>query len=407
MTSRPATSQVRSVDDHRDAIQQLLRPLAARPAESAAVPAALGRQLAEDVHAPVDLPVFRNSAMDGYAVRAASVVVAPVTLPLAGVVAAGNPGTTPLPDGAAMKVMTGAPIPPGADCVVPVEDAHSDSVAVTIERGRSAGEFVREAGTDVRTGELLVSAGTRLAPRHIAALAAVGVAEVPVSRPIRAAILTTGDELVPAGSTLRPGQIYNSNGIALAAALTANGVLVAGVEHSTDDPGEFHRLLHAATESADVVFTSGGVSKGDFEVVKEVLQPLGGQFGSVAVQPGGPQGLTVVDGVPVLSFPGNPVSTIVSFEVFARPLLRRLAGLPEIETWELPLLEPVKSPAGRRQFLRGRVTHAGVTAASGPGSHLIAGMAWADVLIDLPATSTAIPAGATVLVRSLSAAPSR
>jgi molybdopterin molybdotransferase len=401
MTSRPTTSPARSVDDYRDEIEQLLRPLAARPTESVAVPAALGRQLAEDVRSPVDLPVFRNSAMDGYAVLAESVVVAPVTLPLAGVVAAGNPGATPLPAGTAMKVMTGAPIPPGADCVVPVEDVHADGPGVTIERGRSAGEFVREPGTDVRTGELLVPAGTMLAPRHIAALAAVGLPAVPVLRQVRAAVLTTGDELVPAGSTLQPGQIYNSNGIALAAALTANGVLVTGVEHSTDDPAVFRRLLSAATESADIVFTSGGVSKGDFEVVKEVLQPLGGQFGSVAVQPGGPQGLTVVDGVPVLSFPGNPVSTMVSFEVFARPILRHLAGLSEVDIRQVPLLEPVKSPAGRRQFLRGRVTDAGVEAVSGPGSHLVAGMAWADALIDIPAESTAIPAGATVQVRLL------
>ncbi|MFE7798066.1 gephyrin-like molybdotransferase Glp [Nocardia sp. NPDC057440] len=401
MTSRPATSQVRSVDDYRDAIEQLLRPLAARTAESAPVPAALGRQLATDVHSPVDLPVFRNSAMDGYAVRSETVVVAPVLLPVAGVVAAGSPGATPLPPGAAMKVMTGAPIPPGADCVVPVEDVHTDGTMVTIERGRSAGEFVREPGTDVRAGELLIAAGTRLAPRHIAALAAVGLPSVPVLRPLRAAVLTTGDELVPAGTPLQPGQIYNSNGIALAAALTANGVLVTAVEHSTDDPGVFRRLLTAATESADIVFTSGGVSKGDFEVVKEVLKPLGGQFGSIAVQPGGPQGLTVVDGVPVLSFPGNPVSTMVSFEVFARPILRRLAGLPEVLTRELPLLEPVKSPSGRRQFLRGRVTDAGVEAVSGPGSHLIAGMAWAEVLIDIPAEATSVPAGASVVVRSL------
>lgn len=409
--SPPATA--RSVDAYRDTIEALLRPLAARAVESVAVSAALGRQLADDIHAPVDLPVFRNSAMDGYAVRAESVVVTPVTLPLVGVVAAGAAGQTPLPHGAAMKVMTGAPIPPGADCVVPVEDVHSDDATVTIERGRTAGEFVREPGTDVRTGDLLARAGTTLAPRHIAALAAVGLPNVPVFQLIRAAVITTGDELVAAGTALRPGQIYNSNGIALAAALSATGVDVVSVEHSTDDPAKFRALLCAATQSADIVFTSGGVSKGDFEVVKDVLEPLGGEFGSVAMQPGGPQGLTVINGVPVLSFPGNPVSTMVSFEVFARPTLRRIAGLPVVESYEVPLRTAVRSPAGRRQFLRGQLVHddsaapglhrrpTAVEVTSGPGSHLIAGMAWADVLIDVPAEATSLPIGAPVRVWSL------
>ncbi|MET8774623.1 gephyrin-like molybdotransferase Glp [Nocardia sp. NPDC004654] len=401
MNSRPAGATARTVDDYRDSIEQLLRPLAARPVESVAVPAALGRKLAADVRSPIDLPVFRNSAMDGYAVRADDVAVAPVTLPLAGVVAAGQPGRAPLPVGAALKVMTGAPIPPGADCVVPVEDTRADGRAVIVERGRAAGEFVREPGTDVRADALLVPAGVALTPRHIAALAAVGVPTVPVFHPVRAAVITTGDELVPAGRPLRPGQIYNSNGIALAAALAANGAAVVSVEHSTDDPAVFRRLLSSATRSADLVFTSGGVSKGDFEVVKDVLAAQGGVFGSVAVQPGGPQGLTVLDGVPVLSFPGNPVSTMVSFEVFARPILRHLSGLPPVRTSEVPLLEAVRSPAGRRQFLRGRLTENGVEPFSGAGSHLIAGMAWADVLIDIPADTTELTAGTPVLVHEL------
>ncbi|MGV9613012.1 molybdopterin molybdotransferase MoeA [Nocardia xishanensis] len=401
MNSRPASVSARSVDEYRDSIEQLLRPLAARPVESVSVPAALGRKLAADIRSPIDLPVFRNSAMDGYAVRAGDVAVAPVTLPLAGVVAAGQPGQGPLPAGAALKVMTGAPIPPGADCVVPVEDTRRDGSAVTIERGRGAGEFVREPGTDVRAGALLVPAGVALTPRHIAALAAVGVPAVPVFQPVRAAVVTTGDELVPAGRPLRSGQIYDSNGIALAAALAANGAAVVSVEHSTDDPAVFRRLLSAATRSADLVFTSGGVSKGDFEVVKDVLAAQGGLFGSVAVQPGGPQGLTVLDGVPVLSFPGNPVSTMVSFEVFARPMLRQLSGLPPVRTSEVPLRAAVRSPAGRRQFLRGRLTEDGVEPVAGAGSHLIAGMAWADVLIDIPAETTELAAGAPVRVREL------
>ncbi|OQS14744.1 molybdopterin molybdenumtransferase MoeA [Nocardia donostiensis] len=406
MSSRPATASVRSVDEYRDSIEQLLRPLAARPVESVPVPAALGRQTADDVAALIDLPVFRNSAMDGYAVRAEDVADTPMTLPLSGTIAAGDPGREPLAPGTARKVMTGAPLPEGADCVVPVEDTRTEGGAVVIEQSRHRGDFVREPGTDVRAGAPLVPAGITLAPRHIAALAAVGLPTVRVFQPIQAAIITTGDELVSAGNALRPGQIYDSNGIALAAALIANGVEVTGVEHSADDPVVFRQLLTAATESADLVFTSGGVSKGDFEVVKEALAPLGGWFGPVAVQPGGPQGLTVVNGVPVLSFPGNPVSTMVSFEVFARPILRRLSGLPAVAVFEVPLRETVRSPGGRRQFLRGRLVHAAglpesVEVVAGPGSHLIASMAAADVLIDIPAEVTELAEGATVRVWSL------
>ncbi|MGW1741471.1 molybdopterin molybdotransferase MoeA [Nocardia sp. NPDC001965] len=407
MISRPASRPVRSADDYRDTIEQLLRPLAARPVEYIPVAEALGRQLAEDQHAPIDLPVFRNSAMDGYAVRSQDVAVTPVTLPLTGVVAAGDPGREALAPGTARKVMTGAPLPAGSDCVVPVEDTTADSNSVRIERGRSAGEFVREPGSDIRAGAGLVTAATMLAPRHIAALAAAGVARVPVFAPVRAVVISTGSELVTAGTLLRPGQIYNSNGIALAAALTANGVEVAGVEHCGDEPADFRGLLDAATAAADLVITTGGVSKGDFEVVREVLIPLGGEFGSVAMQPGGPQGLTVVDGVPVLSFPGNPVSAVVSFEVLARPILRHLSGLAPVPEYELPLLGAVRrSPEGRRQFLRGRLVWNGsrphaVEVVSGPGSHLVASMAAADVLIDIPAAITELPPGATVRVWTL------
>ncbi|MFE3541590.1 gephyrin-like molybdotransferase Glp [Nocardia sp. NPDC059177] len=401
MNPRPATASARSVDEYRDIVAALLAHLAGRPDEQVPVPGALGRTLSADVVSPIDLPVFRNSAMDGYAVRAADVAVTPVELPVTGVIAAGKAGAETLPDGAAMKVMTGAPLPPGADCVVPVEDVQAGADRILVERGRARGEFVREAGTDVRVGALVARAGTVLAPRHIAALAAVGLPTVPVLTRLRAVCLTTGDELRPAGSELAPGQIYNSNGIALAAALRADGVEVADIAHSTDDAAEFTAVLRAAVASADLVFTSGGVSKGDFEVVKDVLAPLGGTFGPVAVQPGGPQGYTVVDGVPVLSFPGNPVSTMVSYAVFARPAVRALAGLPAPEATETTLLTPVRSPAGKRQYLRGLRTGDGVEVISGPGSHLIAGMAWADVLVDVPAEVTSLAVGAPVRILSL------
>lgn len=387
--------------EHQRHIRELLAPLETRAVENLPMPRALGRALARDVHAPIDLPVFRNSAMDGYAVRASSLITVPVTLPVHGTIAAGEPGDEPLADGAAMKIMTGAPLPTGADCVVPVEHTDGGESTVTVRTPRVSGDFVREPGTDVRNGMLLMKAGTVLAPRHIAVLAAVGAVTVPVRRPISAVTITTGNELVAAGSRLGPGQIYDSNGIALAAALEANGVQVIGVAHSTDDRDEFRRILDAAINSADVVFTSGGVSMGDYEVVKETLEPLGGEFGVVAVQPGGPQGTTVLDGVAVLSFPGNPVSAMVSFEIFARPVLRDLAGLRTVAVETLPVTTDLVSPAGRRQFRRGRRTDDAVEVVSGPQSHLIAGMALADVLIDIPEEVTSVPAGSPVGVLAL------
>ena len=391
----------RSVAEHIDAVAKLLRPLADPPAEDVSLWEASGRVTATEVRSPLDLPLFRNSQMDGFAVDSATIASTPVTLPNAGTVAAGDAGAAAFEPGTALKVMTGAPVPAGADCVVPVEDTTVEDESVTVRRSRSAGEFVREAGSDVRTGEVLLAAGTVLAARHIAALAAVGIQVVVVRWPPRVAVITTGAELVEAGKPLSPGHIYDSNGIALATALSDNGVDVVSVARSTDDVGVFRELLTAATAAADVVVTSGGVSMGDFEVVKETLAPLGGWFGHVAMQPGGPQGLSVVDGVPVLSFPGNPVSTLVSFEVFAAPLLRAAAGLAAKRSWTSTLARDVTSAPGRRQFLRGRTTDGSVELVSGPGSHLVAGMALANVLVDVPAEATSITAGSTVRVWEL------
>lgn len=396
------TSGRRSVEEHAQHVARLLEPL--RTAGHVQVPlsAALGRTLTETIDAPIDLPAFRNSQMDGYAVSAASVADVPVTLPVTAVIAAGD-AVSALPAGGALKIMTGAPMPDGADAVVPVEDTTADEPAgtVVVRRAVTTGEFVREAGSDIRAGDPLLPAGTLLAARHIAALAAVGVTEVPVRRRPRAAVISTGSELVTAGAPLTAGRIYNSNGPALAASARANGADVVSIDHSSDDPDEFAQMLAHAVAVADVVFTSGGVSKGDFEVVKDGLAPLGGEFVSVAMQPGGPQGTAVVDGVPILAFPGNPVSTLVSFEVFARPLLRELAGLPAVAPTMLPLSGPVTSIPGRRQFLRGRIDGATITSMAGHGSHLVAAMAGADALLDIPADTTALETGDLVKVLPL------
>ncbi|TQF73267.1 molybdopterin molybdotransferase MoeA [Rhodococcus spelaei] len=391
----------RSVDEHVSRVRALLEPALARRTELVAVTAALGRVLADDVHSPLDLPLFRNSQMDGFAVAAASVTDAPVTLPVAVTVAAGDAGPARLEPGTAVRIMTGAPVPEGADAIVPVEDTESTTDAVTVRVARREGEYVRERGSDVRAGTLLLAAGATLTARHLSMFAAVGMVEVPVLRRPRIAVITTGAELVGAGLPLRPGQIYDSNSIALSASLAANGAEVVSVDRSTDDPEQFREILYRAIASADAVITSGGVSMGEFEVVREVLTPLGGWFGHVAMQPGGPQGLAEVDGVPVLNFPGNPVSTLVSFEVFARSELRRAGGLAPVAEERAPLTVALTSAAGKRQFLRGRRVDGGVTLESGPGSHLVAALARADVLIDVPADVTAMEVGDDVRVWQL------
>ncbi|TFI43948.1 molybdopterin molybdotransferase MoeA [Rhodococcus sp. 1R11] len=389
-----------SVEEHAAAIESLLVDLGTRAAQRVPLTDALGRVAFHDVTSPVDLPLFRNSQMDGYAVDSRSVQSAPVTLPVSTIIAAGPTEPSTLAPGSAAKIMTGAPIPDGADAIVPVEDtAVTTTGAVTVRRARVAGEFVREQGSDVRAGTVLIEAGRLLEPRHISVLAAVGLATVDVRSRPRVAVVTTGAELADAGETLSPGQIFDSNGITLAAHLRASGADVVTVARSTDDPERFRSILTSAAASAELIITSGGVSMGDFEVVKDVLAPLGGQFGSVRMQPGGPQGITMFDGTPVLSFPGNPVSTVVSYIMFARNIVRRSAGLPPVLSGPATLFQSITSPPGRRQLLRGKLRDDGrVELVAGPGSHLVAALAWADVLIDIAAETTELAAGSPVEV---------
>nr|WP_296779926.1 gephyrin-like molybdotransferase Glp [Rhodococcus sp. (in: high G+C Gram-positive bacteria)] len=392
---RPASV---SVEDHIAYVEQLLAPLKTRESDTVAVSDALGRVAATDVASPVDLPLFRNSQMDGYAVRASDVATVPATLFVTGTIAAGPSDATSVQPGTAVKIMTGAPVPELADAIVPVENTSADGEYVTISISRTPGDYVREQGSDVAAGTVLVQSGQMLEPRHIAVLAAVGLSHIAVRSRPKVAVITTGAELVDAGSTLRPGQIFDSNGVTLAAHLRASGADVVAVHRSSDVPDEFRRILSLATESAELVITSGGVSMGDFEVVKDVLAPLGGRFGAVRMQPGGPQGTSVIDGVPVLSFPGNPVSTVVSFLMFARTVIREAAGLEPIPTRAAPLAQAITSISGKRQLLRGKLDSDGVSLIAGPGSHLVAAMAWADVLVDIPAATTELAAGTDVQV---------
>lgn len=380
-----------SVEEHAAHVAELLAPALAPRPETIPVNDALGRVTSAAVLSPVDLPLFRNSQMDGFAVRSADVAPAPTTLPIVGEVAARPSSPPDLAPGTAVRIMTGAVVPNGADAVIPVEDTTSEGGTVTISRGRSVGEFVRERGSDLRTGDELLPAGQRLASRHLAVLAAAGLTEIAVIARPRVSIITTGSELVQPGATPVLGQVFDSNGTALAAAVVAAGAVVAARAHVTDDPAE---LIAALAVPADLVLTSGGISMGDYEVVRELLEPRGASVGHVAMQPGGPQATAVWEGVPVICFPGNPVSTQLSFEVFVAPLLRTVAGLPQAVRERRQLSEAVVSVAGRRQFLRGRAAEGGrVVIASGPGSHLVAGLAASDLLVIIPEDVTALNAG--------------
>ncbi len=427
-----------SVDQHRADVAALLAPLveAARRrtrTEDVVLADALGRVLAGDLVAPVAVPLFRNSQMDGYAVLAADVASAsadaPVRLGVAAEIPAA-PGVPPrLAPGTAARIMTGAPVPDGADAVVPVEDtvagtfanaprpdaagpAGDDpagpgaSHAVEVRVPRSAGDFVREAGSDVRPGDVLLPDGTVLAPHHLAAAAACGVGSVRVVARPRVAVLSTGSELVGPGETPGPGQVFDANADALGAAVRRAGGDVVRTARCGDDAARFVAVLAEATAVADLVVTSGGVSQGAYEVVKDVLgggASSGVTFRSVAMQPGGPQGFGTVHGTPVLTFPGNPVSAQVSFAMFLREPLERAAGLPGAERVRTAVLaEPLTSPAGKRQLLRGATGPDGtVRVVGGAGSHLVASMARADVLVDVPADVEEWEAGTEVEVREL------
>ena len=381
-----------TVEEHAARIADLLRGALDPGTERVPLDAALARVTASNVLTPVDLPMFRNSQMDGYAVRAADL---PGTLAVAGVLPAGPAEPAPLQPGTAVRIMTGAMIPEGADAVVPVERAAPEGDRVAFAHAAEPGEYVRERGSDLAAGSLLLRAGRRLESRHLAVLAAAGLTHVDVRAQVRIAVITTGTEVVPPGDAPAPGQLFDSNGTALVAAIRATGALAHSRVHVPDDGGRMLAALGEAT-TADLIITSGGISMGDFEVVREVLEPRGAQVGSVAMQPGGPQATAVFQGTPVVCFPGNPVSTQVSFEVLLAPLLRPLAGLPPAARETRRLASPLRSPAGRRQFLRGRLLPDGQVETSGSSSHLVAGLAAADVLVIVPDDVTELAAGDTV-----------
>jgi molybdopterin molybdotransferase len=400
-------SNLKPVEEH---LAQCLASVSVPPAVGLAPLDALDCVLAEDIVSEVDVPSFDNSSMDGYAVTmpdvAATAPGQPVTLPVVGDVPAGSREPLRLAPGTVVRIMTGAPLPAGADAVVPLEWTDGGIVRVEIGRAPSAGQHVRAAGDDVGKGETLLRQGTRLTPRHIALLAAIGLARVVVHPRPRVVVLSTGRELMEPGQRLGYGQIHDANGYGLAAAAAELGAVARHIGIVADDPREFLARLEDQLVGADLLVTSGGVSMGAYDTVKEVLSQLGTvRFDKVAMQPGMPQGFGTIGpgGTPIFTLPGNPVSALVSFEIFVRPVLRRMLGEADLHRPSLvaEAAQGWRSPAGRRQFVRARLQRradgpAVVTPVGGQGSHLVADLAEATCLAVVPEPVTEVRPGDTL-----------
>lgn len=375
---------------------------------------ALGLALAEDVSATISLPGFDNSGMDGYAVTYADVATAsadtPVQLPVVGEIGAGRAGLMALSPGTAAKIMTGAPVPAGCDAVVPYEWTDRGVAQVRITQAPGKHQHIRFAGEDVAEGDLLLEHGTVLGPRHLGLLAAVGRATVRCRPRPRVVVISTGSELREPGTTLSRDSIYDGNSYLLAASARAAGAIAYRVGIVPDDPRTFTDALSDQLVRADLVVTSGGVSEGDFDVVKEALSSLGSVwFGGVAMQPGKPQGFGTVgdDRTPIFTLPGNPVSAYISFETFVLPAIRRMMGkLPYSRPMtQARLTHGLSSPAGKQQMVRGAWDRdrggAFVSPVGGHGSHLLGDLASSNALIVVPPETTALQAGDMVQVLRL------
>ncbi|MFF2620827.1 molybdopterin molybdotransferase MoeA [Oerskovia jenensis] len=418
----PAPSGV-TVDEYRDLVLALVAPLPAErvPLDTLATGTPTRRVLAEDVRSLLDVPRFDASAMDGYALRGADLAAAtqdsPVTLRVVGDIAAA-PASAPSAVagvlGEAVRIMTGAPVPDGCDVVVPVERTSTrrfvpgDPLDQRIEVYEPSRPNIRRRAEDVAVGDLVAAAGAPTTPRLVSAAASAGHATLPVHRVPRVAVLSTGSELVPFGTAPGPGQIPDSNSLLLAACVRDAGGVPVRVGAVPDTAGALRAVLDDVAPHVDLIVTSGGVSAGAFDVVKEVLSgPHGEDHGAsevrlvaVGMQPGKPQAAARWRGTPLLGVPGNPVSAYVSFRAFVRPAVRRLAGHPEpVE----PLVARVaaegwRSPAGRQQFLPVRFVGADGVAPVGPGAHHVSALTRADAIAVVPPEVEAVGTGEVVRV---------
>jgi molybdopterin molybdotransferase len=399
---------VPAVIDLEDAQRIVLEACAPLPPTEHDLDDVLGRVLAADVVATEDVPPFANSAVDGYAVQAADLAEPPVELAVVAEVAAGAPPFAgAVGRGQAVRIMTGAPLPAGADAVVMVEDSERvGDHAVRLTARVPVGSAVRRAGDDVRAGETVLAAGTLVEPAVLGVLASVNARRVPAFPAARVAVLSTGDELVTDGSPLRPGQIRESNATMLAPMLAAAGCVVDARGVVPDDEAQLEAVLRDAAATNDAIVTSGGVSMGDYDVVKAVLGRIAEmQWMQIAIKPAKPFAFGMLAGVPVFGLPGNPVSSLVSFELLARPALRRMMGHRHVARTSLVAVTDAdlrRHPDGKVHFVRvnGHFADDGryhVRPVGAQGSHQLAATALADALLVLP-DGDGLPAGSDVAV---------
>ena len=391
--------------------QRILDQVGRLAAEDVPLREAAGRVLAEEVRATTDVPGFTNSAMDGYAVLARDVAAAgpanPVRLPLRGEVRAGVAPPHPLQAGTAIRIMTGAPVPAGADAVVRVEDTAEEDGAVLIRASVSAGTSLRAAGSDLRAGDLVAAPGRVVSPGVIGVCAAAGRTSLRCLRRPSVMVLTTGDELRDVGEPLEPGQIVNTNRYTLAAAVEEAGGLVLDAGVARDEREQIAAALRQA-DAADLVISSGGVSMGTYDLVRDLLAQEGRiDFWQVALRPGKPLAFGSVRGVPLIGLPGNPVSSLVAFELFARPAVLKMQAR---EDRERPRLwarteDALSGPPHLEQYFRGvaRRQDDGISVrlTGDQGSHVLRSMADANCLVILPLKTGQIPAGGRVEIIEL------
>jgi molybdopterin molybdotransferase len=415
---QPDRGQLRSMQAHRQYLLSCVTPL--RPFRQHILDA-VGLNICEDIVATIDLPRFDNSAMDGYAVRAEDVSEAaqdaPLSLPVVGEIAAGKAALHRLSPGTAMKIMTGAPVPLGADTIVPYENTDRGASDVKVFAPSVVGQHIRRIGEDIKAGTRLFREGDHLGPRDIGVMAGIGLDKVQVRPRPRVVVISTGSELVDPGLELsNEQQIFDSNSYLLAAAAKAAGAQVFRVGQVSDDRHQLKRLIADQLLRADLILTTGGVSQGDYDIVKAVMPEMGAcDFAQVAMQPGKPQGFGLIghDRVPMIMLPGNPVSSFVSFEAFVRPVIRKLMGArPYVRTVvKCEAAHDISSIPGRLQLARGiiRAGRSGnwqVELAGGHGSHLLADLARSNGLMILPEDTEFVAAGQEVDVWLLDESPS-